>query len=123
MKATAILRRPMMKGLKHALKFFLAILISIVAVFAIVANEAAADADGGGNADLTFPLRGIFYYPWYPQTWSVDGVEVWYDVALGHYSSDDQAVVDQHIQDLECSLEWDFYPQNLYFSYQRISDD
>lgn len=29
----------------------------------------------------------------------------------------------QHIKDLESSLEWDFYPQNLYFSYQRISDE
>ncbi len=85
----------------HVLRIFLAILVSIAAVFALVENEAAAVTDGGGNADLTFPLRGIFYYPWYPQTWSVDGIEVWYDVELGHYSSDDQAVVDQHIQDLD----------------------
>jgi hypothetical protein len=75
------------------------------------ANQADADEDGtgdvcdsdngGDNRPLTFPLRGIFYYPWYPQTWSVDGVEVWYDVQLGHYSSDNPAVVDQHIQDLD----------------------
>jgi parvulin-like peptidyl-prolyl isomerase len=29
----------------------------------------------------------------------------------------------QHIEDLKDSLEWDFYPQNLYFHYQRISDE
>jgi hypothetical protein len=29
----------------------------------------------------------------------------------------------QHIKDLESSLEWDFYPQNLYFPYQRTSDE
>lgn len=29
----------------------------------------------------------------------------------------------QHIKDLKSSLEWDFYPQNLYFPYQRISDE
>ena len=75
------------------------------------ADQADADGDGTGdvcdphsgnsNADLKFPLRGIFYYPWFPQTWSVDGVKVWYDIELGHYSSDDQAVVDRHIQDLD----------------------
>jgi hypothetical protein len=83
----------MSNNLKHKLRGFLAILIAFVAVFTVNANEA--------EADLTFPLRGIFYYPWYPQTWSVDGVDVWYDVELGHYSSDNQAVVDQHIQDLD----------------------
>jgi len=74
-------------------------------------SEPDADGDGtgdvcdsdndNGNTDLKFPIRGIFYYPWFPQTWSVDGVDVWYDVELGHYSSDDQAVVDRHIQDLD----------------------
>ena len=29
----------------------------------------------------------------------------------------------QHIANLKNSLEWEFYTQNLYFSYQRISDD
>lgn len=29
----------------------------------------------------------------------------------------------QHIEDLKSSLEWDFYPQNLYFPYQRILDE
>ncbi|MBN1480794.1 T9SS type A sorting domain-containing protein [candidate division KSB1 bacterium] len=53
------------------------------------------------NASLTFPLRGAFYYPWYPQTWTVGGVHVKYDVELGYYSSDDPDVVDQHIQDMD----------------------
>lgn len=29
----------------------------------------------------------------------------------------------QHIQDLKNSLRWEFFEQNLYFPYQRISDD
>jgi hypothetical protein len=29
----------------------------------------------------------------------------------------------QHIQNLKNSLQWQFYEQNLYFSYQRISDE
>ena len=50
---------------------------------------------------LTFPLRGAFYYSWYPQTWTVGGVHVSYDVELGYYSSDDPDVIDQHIMDMD----------------------
>jgi len=52
-------------------------------------------------SQLTFPLRGAFYYSWYPATWSVNGKHVFYQPTLGYYSSDDQAVVDQHIKDLD----------------------
>jgi len=57
-------------------------------------------ADGISDT-LTFPLRGAFYYSWYPQTWTVGGKHVWYSVELGYYSSDDPAVIEQHIQDME----------------------
>jgi hypothetical protein len=57
--------------------------------------------DGDPNNDLTLPLRGAFYYPWYPQTWTVDGEHVFYQVELGYYSSDDVAVVDRHIVDMD----------------------
>ena len=62
------------KDFQYLLRAFLAILIVSVAVVAVTANDAVADGDAG--SDLTFPLRGIFYYPWYPQTWSVGGVDV-----------------------------------------------
>jgi hypothetical protein len=78
MISTEFFRQFMSNNLKHRFRGFLATLIAFVAVFTVNANEA--------EADLTFPLRGIFYYPWFPQTWSVDGVDVWYDVELGHYS-------------------------------------
>jgi hypothetical protein len=55
----------------------------------------------GKKSSLSFPLRGAFYYPWYPQTWTVDGAHVFYDVELGYYSSDDPNVVDQHIEDMD----------------------
>jgi hypothetical protein len=55
----------------------------------------------GVSSQLTLPVRGIFYYPWYPATWSVNGKHVFYQPTLGYYSSDDQAVVDQHIKDLD----------------------
>jgi hypothetical protein len=27
---------------------------------------------GPSSNDLSFPIRGLFYYPWYPQTWTVN---------------------------------------------------
>ena len=50
---------------------------------------------------LEFPLRGAFYYPWYPQTWSVGGAHVFYRPELGYYSSDSEAVAAQHIEDMD----------------------
>lgn len=57
--------------------------------------------DAGSDNSLSFPLRGAFYYPWYPQTWTVGGEHVSYNVELGYYSSDDPDVVDQHIEDMD----------------------
>lgn len=57
--------------------------------------------EGKTSSTLSFPLRGAFYYVWYPQTWTVGGEHVSYDVELGYYSSDDPNVVDQHIQDMD----------------------
>lgn len=42
----------------------------------------------------TFPIRGAFYYGWFPGTWSV-GTN--YHPILGQYSSADPAVMAQHI--------------------------
>lgn len=42
--------------------------------------------------------RGAFYYPWYPQTWTVNGSHVAYHPLLGYYSSSDRSVVDRHVQ-------------------------
>ncbi|MDB5050071.1 MAG: hypothetical protein JWO30_3142 [Fibrobacteres bacterium] len=53
------------------------------------------------SSQLTFPVRGAFYYSWYPATWGVAGSHVFYQPDLGYYSSDDQAVVDQHIKALD----------------------
>jgi hypothetical protein len=45
-------------------------------------------------AQPTFPIRGAFYYPWFPETWG-DGTH--YHPTLGQYDSSDAAVVAQHI--------------------------
>jgi hypothetical protein len=40
------------------------------------------------------PWRGVFYYPWYPNTWSVG---THFTPKLGHYASGDPEVIDQHL--------------------------
>jgi hypothetical protein len=55
----------------------------------------------GQSENLELPIRGAFYYPWYPQTWSVGGKHVFYKPELGYYSSDDKNAVAQHIEDMD----------------------
>ena len=50
--------------------------------------------------NLTFPIRGAFYYPWFPETWTVNGSHVFYQPGPGYYDSSDQDVVDSHIRSL-----------------------
>jgi hypothetical protein len=58
------------------------------------------------SPDLVFPVRGAFYYAWYPQTWSIDGKKVFYRPNLtglnqGFYKSGDPAVPTAHVKALE----------------------
>ena len=46
-------------------------------------------------------MRAAFYYPWFPETWSVNGKHVFYHPLLGYYRSDDPAVVDAHIRAMD----------------------
>ena len=50
---------------------------------------------------LTPPLRGAFYYPWYPETWTVGGAYPHFTPALGYYDSSAGSVVDQHVRALD----------------------
>mmetsp|Transcript_43177 Transcript_43177/g.104520 ORF Transcript_43177/g.104520 Transcript_43177/m.104520 type:complete len:810 (-) Transcript_43177:234-2663(-) len=74
------------------------------------------------SPDLTFPIRGQFYYPWYPETWSVNGKEVFYvpnlqGITRGKYKSGDPAAVSSHVKALDYSwtdlgiISW-FGPRN-----------
>ncbi|KAL3913615.1 MAG: hypothetical protein SGILL_006418 [Bacillariaceae sp.] len=56
---------------------------------------------GPSSPDLHYPLRGVFYYPWYPETWSVNGKQAHFIPDLGAYSSDDPRVIDEHLDSLE----------------------
>ena len=53
------------------------------------------------SGNLEFPLRGAFYYSWYPQTWTVGGERVFYQPELGYYASEDENVVERHIEDMD----------------------
>ena len=56
---------------------------------------------GPPSANLVFPLRGAFYYPWFPRVWQVNGSQVFYKPKLGKYSSDDIAVLKAHVDALD----------------------
>eukprot|EP00980_Cylindrotheca_fusiformis_P012157 scaffold2939_cov123-Cylindrotheca_fusiformis.AAC.1 len=57
---------------------------------------------GPTSYDLEFPVRGIFYYAWYPQTWKVSsGALAKYESDLGYYLSGDPEVAESHIDQLE----------------------
>ncbi|KAG7340191.1 glucose/sorbosone dehydrogenase [Nitzschia inconspicua] len=61
---------------------------------------------GPSSADLVFPVRGMFYYAWYPETWEVGGKEVFYRPNLGAipqgpYRSGDPVVVREHVKALD----------------------
>jgi len=53
------------------------------------------------HSNLTFPIRAAFYYPWFPQTWTVNGAHVFYHPSSGYYDSGDQEIVDSHIASLD----------------------
>ena len=66
-----------------------------------LAGESRGQYSGPSSASLQFPIRGAFYYPWFPETWVVDGEEVFYQPALGKYSNEDSDVQTAHVRALE----------------------
>lgn len=56
---------------------------------------------GPSSPDLQFPIRGVFYYPWYPETWFVNGARARFQPDLEWYSSSDPAVIESHVDQLE----------------------
>jgi len=69
-------------------------------------TQVVADVEGWfptstGITDVSLPVRAAFYYPWFPETWTVNGVHVKYNPLLGYYDSSTQSVIDQHIRALD----------------------
>jgi chitodextrinase len=65
------------------------------------ASTSACAAPPSSGSSLSFPIRAAFYYPWFPETWTVGGVHVKYVPTLGYYSSSDAAVARAHVRQLE----------------------
>eukprot|EP00934_Nitzschia_sp_Nitz4_P008058 Nitzschia sp. Nitz4//scaffold50_size126154//27074//29534//NITZ4_003673-RA/size126154-processed-gene-0.32-mRNA-1//1//CDS//3329553662//8048//frame0 len=57
--------------------------------------------NGPPSASLEFPIRAMFYYPWYPETWTVNGELVHHIPDLGLYSNSDKSVIENHIDAFE----------------------
>jgi hypothetical protein len=53
------------------------------------------------SENLQFPIRGIFYYPWYPETWTVNGKQARFEPKLGFYNSGDPHVAEAHIDAMD----------------------
>ena len=53
------------------------------------------------SENLQYPIRGAFYYPWYPETWTVNGQYARFEPDLGFYRSSDPKVAEEHIDALE----------------------
>lgn len=47
------------------------------------------------------PVRAAFYYPWFPETWTVNGSHVSYTPDLGYYDSRVQATIDSQIRAMD----------------------
>jgi hypothetical protein len=61
-----------------------------------------AQYTGPSSNDLIFPVRGAFYYSWYPQTWKVSSGDLArFEPDLGYYLSGDPVVVESHIDQFE----------------------
>ncbi|CAJ1902192.1 unnamed protein product [Cylindrotheca closterium] len=50
---------------------------------------------------ISYPIRGAFYYPWFPETWTVGGKRAKFAPDVGWYHSGDPTVVRKHIEQLE----------------------
>lgn len=65
------------------------------------------DEDDGPSTDTVVRgspgVRAAFYYPWFPQAWSQDGVFPFtkYHPTLGYYDSSDRDVIRRHIEAME----------------------
>ncbi len=89
-------------GLMRRLCIMMLFIISMSAGM-LKANSKALfeSADTITHTDSEYPLRGIFYYAWYPNTWSPNGYHVQYHPTIGYYTSTDLSTINHHITELE----------------------
>jgi hypothetical protein len=78
------------------------LLISSISTDLLKANGNALFEPGDSitHTDSEYPLRGIFYYAWYPNTWAPNGYHVQYHPTSGYYTSTDLSAINHHITEL-----------------------
>jgi Glycosyl hydrolase family 99 len=59
---------------------------------------APAPLPASGDVQPALPVRAAFYYPWYPETWTVGGKPVHENPTLGRYAT--LGVIDRHLDAL-----------------------
>jgi len=64
----------------------------------LAAIHDAPAAPRSHSAQPKLPLRAAFYYPWYPQTWTVGGQHPHDTPSLGYYNSTSTATIRRHIR-------------------------
>ena len=62
-------------------------------------SPSASSVPVSGIVNTAFPIRAMFYYPWYPENFANGGSH--YTPSAGDYSVDDSSTVDRQIQDMQ----------------------
>ena len=65
---------------------------AVLVAFFVLLSLALTERAQAGATQPSFPIKTAFYYPSFPQTWTVNGSHVFYQPSLGYYDSSDQAV-------------------------------
>lgn len=60
------------------------------------------DTGAGGKRGCEWPIRGVFYYPWFPEAWHQGGFDPYtqFHPSSGLYSLDQLAVAKQHVGEM-----------------------
>ncbi len=107
--------QPLMKNIINSVKVIFILFASAVLLAMVFAcsrsnsdnddikniNEGDNFSNDTINHDLIFPVRGVFYYAWYPNNWTPHGFHVTYNPVGGYYSSNDRTTVNRQISALE----------------------
>jgi len=85
------------------ISFLVAVILWFLSTGALYAGQHndSASADTIIHTDLELPLRGIFYYAWYPNNWAPNGYHVTYQPTYGYYDNNDRTLINNHINELE----------------------
>src|SRR5947209_2202497 len=74
-------------------------LAAALLALAAIALPACKAQQGAGDPQPTFPIHAAFYYPWFPGSWTQQGVFPYsnYTPSAGYYNSGDPTLIARHI--------------------------